>query len=360
MSTYMYDQSRQDISMRYESAFRTPNGGSKDTALLATTVTIPVPVLPEGADIPIPIRVKEAVYGIGAGKYPSKIVTKMHEPTTITLNGLLQTGIFFAYAIGKATTAGASPYTHTVAEYIDYRIESFCMHCEQRNINTGNNIPFDILGCVVNSYVLEITRELAIRENIEIMAAYFDHSNAVVLTTPGPPGEFSDNPFTWDEIDAVTTKLKIGATDRTPAAIDKITVTIANNVTFVPTLGDPIMYLPVAGLRDITIEMHCWIEDANLFAEWQKVWSNPDGHPSGTDNLSLEMKLTRSANDYIHFKLDNLFIEAFTVHFSTAEEAVRGVDITLKAATPTASDKTMFSTAEVKDSRDNTYYHFTT
>lgn len=353
--SYLYDQGRQEISMLHESAFRTPSGGSQDTAILTGTTTYPVMVIDGGANIDPPYRKKAPVFGIGAGKYPSMIVNLCKEPTTFTLSGPLQTGIFFAYAIGLATTAGSDPYTHTIAEYTDYRLESFTLHGEQRNITGAQDIIYDLFGCVVNQWSIEITRDLTIRENTEIMTANAE-PNATAQTAP--PGEFSDDGFTFADISICD--FDINGVDVTPPEIDRLVFTIKNNVSMLPTPGDAAMTQPVSGIRDLTIDMHCWINSKDLYDTWLDTWSNSDGYYTNeAGRLDWEFKVARGADDYVHLKLYNLYIDSFSMHFSTADEAVKGVDITLKAGTPN-SNKIQFTTAEVKDGRTNLYYHETT
>lgn len=102
-----YDQKDQTISMANESAFRT-TGSGKDTAIAAGVATYGLPILVTNADIPIPIRVREEIHGVGSGKYPSKIINKTNEPINFTLEGPMLLGTFLSYAVGQSYTSTAA------------------------------------------------------------------------------------------------------------------------------------------------------------------------------------------------------------------------------------------------------------
>jgi hypothetical protein len=123
-----YDQKDQTVSMLNESAFRTTPQG-KDTAIANSTTTYALPITISSADIPIPIRVREEIYGIGSGKYPSKIINKTNEPIDVTLEGPLLLGTFLSYAVGQSyTSTGAqkeTTYVDCVADVADSLDETY-------------------------------------------------------------------------------------------------------------------------------------------------------------------------------------------------------------------------------------------
>lgn len=102
-----YDQKDQLITMINEASFRTTASGA-DTAIAAATTTYALPIVVQSADIVIPIKVREEVYGIGSGKHPSKIINKSYEPVEVTLEGSMLLGTFLGYAIGQAYTSTAA------------------------------------------------------------------------------------------------------------------------------------------------------------------------------------------------------------------------------------------------------------
>ena len=112
-----FDTKLINIGMVRESAFRTPTGGSKDTSLGAAVTTYALPViLKDKVGIGLPIRVREKLFTIGSGKYPSKIINKNYEPIDFTLEGPMQLATFLGYAIGTVATSTAAQAEVTYLE----------------------------------------------------------------------------------------------------------------------------------------------------------------------------------------------------------------------------------------------------
>jgi len=373
MSATFYDQYEQDLSMVHESTLRTPeddgNGSAeaKDTALAASYDLLkPMPTLPDGVDIELALRVKEFIHGLASGKYPSKVINAMREPVSFTLDGLLDNGVMLTYAIGLATTSGNDPYIQTIDEYINWKLESFTTHGEQKNTyDSAQDIIFDLFGCIVNDYTLSLKRDdSAIRQSVGIMSPIFAVGNAL----SSPIGEWAVEPFTWKDIDTTNTYLKIGATDYMPPSVNSMSIQIVNNVSFIGALGDDAGAYAINGKRDVILTIDGYIDDKTLFDFWRDLWDNENGYlttAGGRMCYRLYLKKGGDANDYIDLNLYNLVMTGFNHHFSTADESIKGVTMEFKCATPSPTKKQFRTQADaagliIKDDNDNEVYHFNT
>lgn len=464
-----YDQKNQLISMANEASFRTTAAG-KDTAIGATTATYALPILVTEADIPIPIAVREEIYGVGSGKYPSKIINKSNEPIEFTLSGPLLLGTFLSYAIGQSyTSTGAQPeitridcipdvssnlqnkyfviydgatdygiwfnvdaggsdpvtalgyepiavaisandtaatiaaavstaingdgdwtttYTatqehlecyptggvvaeidafdgntnfrifvieqgspattlaHRFLENNDYQMDSFTIHVEQKL--TSQDILYDLVGCVVDTLTLEFSKDAGtVNCSVGIKAAGYV---AGVAQTTNKPSEMAVEPFVWGNLDNATTTASYrfideANTERAPTAIESIKLTINNNVSFVPGIGDPIGAYAKSSKREIELNIVGFIENKDMWDYWKGTFDNVNERMNAaTTFTSGLLRLTRtSATDLIVIYLYNLYLSAHDAHIMNIDETIKAVDMTFRAAQPDVDGRQIYA-----------------
>ena len=89
------------------STYLTPLNGTIEVANPATYPWYSrVNLIPEGADIELPIRKREKRWGVGSGKHPSHVINTVNEPIDITLEMEMQDARFLALATGATSSAG--------------------------------------------------------------------------------------------------------------------------------------------------------------------------------------------------------------------------------------------------------------
>ena len=460
MANYFYDQYLISVSMVRESAYRTTPDG-KDTAIAAGTATYALPILiKDGAEFPLPIRKKEEVYGIGSGKYPTKIIDLNFEPVEFTLEGSMQLATFLGYALGNVYTSTAAQAEITIVDCIadvadsldetyftiydgtddydvwmdatedstwtldptgqaggvikvtfatnatattiatamataigndakfsasssagrvtitstdteahtdaydndtDFRVfvskqgvpatslahriledpthtvESFTLHVEQLNTTSGENIIYDLLGCVVDACEIEAAKEPAdIICRAMIKCPYYVAGTAQT----SPPEELAINPYVWAHLD---NSGSIGYrlideehVDRAPEAIDKILFRVSNNIIFKYGIGDDKALYPISTKREIELEIGGFTQKKKVYDYWRQTFDNANKRMTGANTFtSMLLRLNRTAStDLVVIYAWNLYVNSWKSKIQSIDESIASVDLKFRAAMP--------------------------
>lgn len=100
-----YEQYEQTILIVPEESYGKPYQGTAFTALSANyPFASKLNIIADGTDVPIPIILKEKLYDIGSGKYPSHIANKNQEPVSFSVDMKMQDAKMLAYAFGTVAT----------------------------------------------------------------------------------------------------------------------------------------------------------------------------------------------------------------------------------------------------------------
>ena len=483
-----FDSKLINIGMVYESAFRTPTGGAKDTKVGATDALYALPIiLKDKVGLGLPIKLREKLFTIGSGKYASKILNKNYEPIDFTLEGPMQLPTFLGYAVGtvasstaaqaevtyvecvadvadsldetyfvlfdgtatyavwmdaaedntftadpsldnsievdfatnataatvaaavasavngdakftaavdpassarvKITTADSEAHSdaydvdtnfrvyldtqgvpatslaHSCLENITYAMKSFTLHFELEH-SGSEDIIVDLFGCVVDEVELDITKDTgAVICRAKCKAAY-GLSGGTAHTTS--PTELALEPFMWNDVqsssdDANLRILDEANTERCPQAIDKLTLTIKNNLDFKNTIGDNRGSYPISHKREIELKITGYSQNKNLFDFWRGTWNNATNIMSGaTTKLSAHLRLLRTAGtDLFDIHLYNLSVDEHSVDLYPIDDAIWSVDVTLGAATADLDGRQIYLTVIGSTTHTKAYYHNT-
>ena len=371
MTDYFYQEKDQVIALIHEESYGKCQGNTSAWAKCDNPTNFKgLDLVHKGPDLPPTIREKIDYFGVGGGKYPTMIVNAMHNPIEITLNMPLQSGRFLSYAIGTATTSGTDPYTHDIPESINHSMESFCLHVEQKNTTGTETIIYELLGCIVKSITYHIgynENDGQIMQSVNITSPY-----AVILEDAdklaSPPSYLTDVPYTFGDVDETSDKiLEENSGDILPDAVSLLEFTIENTITFMPDVGNLYFTDFTCGERKVSFHIVGFNKKSTIFGFWSGIWET-DTHmyDTATTRICSNIKLTRSANDYIKIFVYNWKITNYSCRFFNVQEgSLRAEDFTLTSATPRSTANRMLIDAsgnncEVKDDRANTYYHHTT
>lgn len=269
-------------------------------------------------------------------------VDNLHDSATATATG-------FAFAV---STEGLSIYTF--GQPTNHQIQTFTLHCEQRNAVSGDNYVWDMLGSFISEYEIAMAyADNTIKEVANITTAKSVAGNAATY----PPAEFSQDIMDWAHMDESTTEVAYNSANILPMAsdvgeTDKISFKIINKILNLPTIGDANVNMAVLGVQEFEITFHAWIMNDDLYNLWKELYSNAtNGFANG--QITFTLKIMRSATDYVTLTLTGLFVEDFTCHYQSIEEVIKGVDIVLK-------DASNFSlTGSAKSSISQEHFHFT-
>ncbi|GAG89589.1 unnamed protein product, partial [marine sediment metagenome] len=181
-----------------------------------------------------------------------------------------------------------------------------------------------------------------------------------------PPAELALEPYTWNEIISSTddSNLRIldeAHTERCPAAIDKMTLTIKNNIDFKNTIGDNRGSYPISHKREIELKITGYTQNKELFDFWRGTWDNTTNIMSGaTTKLSAHLRLQRTAlTDLMDIHLYNLTVEEHGVDLYSIDDSIWAVDITLTDATADLDGRQIYFTTIGSTTYTKLYYHNT-
>ena len=250
-------------------------------------------------------------------------------------------------------------------------MESFCLHVEQKNTTGAETIIYELLGCIVKSITYNIgynENDGQIMQSVSITSPY-----AIILTDSdklvSPPSYNDSTPFNFGNVDETSDKiLEENSGDILPNAVSLLEFTIDNTITFMPDVGNVYFTDFTCADRKISLHIVGFNKKSTIFDFWRDIWDQANKRFStATTQICSNIKLTRSANDYIKIFVYNWKVVSYSCRFFNVQEgSLRAEDFTLNVATPLASNSNKMlcdsssNNCEIKDSEPYTTYHHTT
>jgi len=239
----------------------------------------------------------------------------------------------------STTTQGVS--THTITEEISRTLKSFTLHVEQSHDSGATyDIIYDLFGCVIDSYELEIDfSEEVVKERVGIKCPHYAVGNKLT----NPPTKWAVDVFSFgDAVESASNYLLMeSVTDRTPSMVNKMKLSIENNVKMQSEYGYQYRRHAVAGKRDVKMNIIGFIEDRELWDFYKDTWDQANNRLStASGRLNSKIKLQRDATyDYFVLSVYNWLPEEHNAHLSNIDESIKGIDLTLDDATPDANKR---------------------
>ena len=248
-----------------------------------------------------------------------------------------------------ATTTWGST-TYTVTEALTTDLPHFTIHLEQRNTTAAENIVWDLFGCVVESVVVNVAfGDKIVKYSVTIQCPYAVEGN----TATNPPTKKlipTMSAMSALQESASNYIVQEGTTDRTPSTVEKVVLTITNNVKFQSDISKQHMIKAVSTVRDVKLNIIGATHEKELFNYWQAAFTESDGdyYPTGADRLNTVFKLQREATyDYVSIAIYNWMISEHNFSFVSAEDAVKMVDITLEDGSADSTGRILTATTFV-------------
>lgn len=253
-------------------------------------------------------------------------------------DGVATTGFTFAVA-----TQGSTAFD--ITESTDTTLPSFTLHVEAQNATSAEDIVWDLYGCVVES--VEVSNsygDKVAKYTVTIKCPYaLENSNGKATL---PPSKKITAPFVALEclqestnnclLQAGTTSTVNSTDDHTPEQLDKVVLTIKNNVAFKTDLAHKHAVLACAGKRDVSLNLVGNTGEKELytyFLEATKVSSGDWIPASASERLNTKFKMQKDATyDYILISVYNWLIKEHNFTLVSVDDAVKNVDILLEDA----------------------------
>ncbi len=253
------------------------------------------------------------------------------------------------------TTHGSTVYT--VTEALDTNIPSFTLHLELQNTTSGEDIIYDIFGCVVNEVVVNVGfGDKIVRCDVTFKSPYAVRNTNGRATCPPSRKYIPSMPTmnTLQEADNAcllqsgTTSTVNGTDDRTPQTVERVALTINNNVSFQSDVESQFMKTAIAGKRDVFLNIVGAITETDLLQYWQEKYklSSSDYIPdSASERLNSVFKLQRDATyDYISIAIYNLLATEHSLKLSNVDEAFYNADMTFEDGDGDSNGRILTST----------------
>lgn len=258
------------------------------------------------------------------------------------------TGISFS-----CTTSGAS--THTITELTDNTLKTFGLHFEWDN--GSEDIVADLFGCVVKSYEITIDYdEKIIKESVNILCPYYVVGN--VSTIPPPVTTDMDIGIFPNLTESASNYvIMVGTTDKTPAILNTLSLSIENDVEYYPAIGTNYRQTVVNGKRDVKMNLQGYVQTNDLWTYWKDTWSNSlKYYTNAGGRLNSEIKVNRE-DTYDNWQLSvyNWMIEEYGLRLVPIDEKIQSIDISFMGATPNSSGYILDSLS-IKDYREKLVY----
>jgi hypothetical protein len=255
-------------------------------------------------------------------------------------NGAVQMGHNGAASpscIFGVNTWGSTDYG--TVELVNTTLPSFTFHVEQQNETSGEDLVYDLFGCVVQSITLNLTYGDQIATYNVVFKCPYAIENSNGRNTNNPPRKYiqsfpamsslqesAQNRLLMENPDTTTD------IDRTPKTVDSIVLTITNNVEFKGDISKRYLTLPVAGKREITLQIIGNTHEKELFQYFLEAFTDDgtDWYPSSANGrLKTVYKIQRDATyDYILISFYNWTCDAHNFSFVSVDDAVKAVDMT--------------------------------
>lgn len=344
-STYFFlDAINTNVTKHYLIWIDVNSGGSAPTVTgINAANRVEVDIATGAADTAVATAVASAINGL-----TEFTATATNATVTVTAGASYKGACQMMHdgASGTGFTFGVVTWGSTsydVTELLSTDLPSFTIHVEVQNNTSAEDKCYDLFGCVV--------------ESISVNLTYGDKVGTVSLTmkcpygvegyrcTNPPPRKYIDplpamsalqesaqNRLLFEDPDALTS----GSTtdiDRTPQQVDSVVLTITNNVNFKGDISKRYLNLPIAGKREITLQIVGETTEKELFQYFLEAFTNDgtDWYPSSANGrLRSVWKVQRDATyDYIMISFYNWSFESHNFSFVSVDDAVHSVDIVL-------------------------------
>ena len=238
----------------------------------------------------------------------------------------------FDMTVTSITTWGSTDYA--VVEALTHELPSFTMHVEQAHGDTSaEDIVWDLFGCVVQEITVDVNYgDSIVKASVTFSCPYAIENANGICTNPPPRKLIAAFPsMTALQESASNYVIMEATTDRTPETVDKVSLTIRNNVNFQTDIAKRYGVLAVAGKREISMNIVGATAEKELFTYYQGLYvlSGTDWVPTGASKLNTKFKLQRDATyDYILISIYNWMLEEHDFVFVSVDDAVKMVDMT--------------------------------
>lgn len=257
-------------------------------------------------------------------------------------SGVAATGFSFT-----VTTWGAS--TYTVTEAVTTDIPSFTIHAEQQNTTTAEDIVYDLYGCVVDSITLDLTWGDGVGKLSVSFKCPLAVKNSNGRNTNNPPRKYIKGFPAMNSLKESASNYLIqeGTTDRTPKNVEKMVLSIGNNVEFKSSNVKRHAIQACATKRNISLQIVGNSHENELFQYYLEAFTNDgsDWYPTSASGLlNSVIKLQRNATyDYIQIAIRNWIPREHNFVFVNVDDAVKSVDITFNDSTPDSNGRIISS-----------------
>lgn len=241
-------------------------------------------------------------------------------------SGVAPTGFSF-----NQTIMGSTHYT--ITEDLTTDLPSFTIQLEQANPTSAESIVWDLFGCVVESVAVNVAfSDSIVKYSVTIKCPYaLENSNGIATNPPAKKLIQSMSSMSALQESASNYIIQEGTTDRTPQAVEKVSLDIKNNIAWYPDIAKRYMTKACAGRRDITMNIVGLTQEKELFNYWQGAYVEDSGdyYPTGADRLNTVFKLQRDATyDYISIAIYSWLLNEHNFNFVNVDDAVKKVDMT--------------------------------
>ena len=281
--------------------------------------------------------------------------------TTGTMSDAYDTDTNFrVFTLEQGADATSANYAHRIQELITNELESFSMHVEMRNTTGAQNRFYDLFGCVVNSLELEMNKATGtITCRADIMAASWIAGIAATTKI----GELTVEAFTWaDLVTTGTTGYRLldeNHAEKAPEAIERLLLRINNNVTMRGTVGDPYVLFPVAGKREVSIDITGFIQTKTLYDYWKGTFNNVNNYMNAASSkMSAHLILQKTAKtDLINIFIYNIYLptDGHNLQIQSIDDSIKAVELKLRCAQPDIDKRQLYVT--IVDNKAKGYYH---
>jgi hypothetical protein len=328
------------------------------------------------------------IASVSNGTYANWVwVITANDETTLTVNTPLPADFATSNTGGSPTVVVlGTPFTHTISEPStatqvtngsQMYLPSLILHIENSD---GTRTKYkDLIGVLVKS--LKITLEKGAKTMYEV-TLLVPKSIAGVIQTAYPTYAYSgdttravlsyntDEFFTWEHLDTTNSYFKVGSAHIFGSTLNwinetfKIEITIDNEVSIDPVLGDAYPNKILVGKRDYTIVMGYYPtsnEIAGLIDTTVRfLYDCKQAALSAyTDEISLLVRFGRpktSTYDYIQLLFSSLYVTEYPDKLVNIETKEVAVDVTLKNAPASTNIVAGTCVATVVDDRNPSYY----
>lgn len=265
----------------------------------------------------------------------------------------------FGLATVSITTGGVTTYASI--EGLTHSVPTFSFRVEQGNTDTAaQGIIWDLFCCAIQSITVSSSfGDRVVKVDVTFICPYAAENNAGEVTNH-PPTKLIPAFVAHDSLQegaAAYILMDNNTTDLTPKGVDRVTLTINNNITYKGDISTKYLKYPVAGARNFIMNIVGWTDTKTLFTYWQGLYaaSGTEWVPTGaTNQLNTVFELRRDATyDKIIIPLYNWYVEEHNFHFVDVGEAIKVVDISLTDGTTNKNGR-MVSSATFVSSIDKT------